>query len=133
MAKIGFGFAEGLRAILRQDPNIIMVGEIRDLETAQMMTHAALTGHLVLSTLHTNDASGALPRLINIGVEPFLITSAMNAVLAQRLVRRLCEKCRSAWDPPAEVINTVKEKLAGTSQELVEARNKKMNFFKPKP
>lgn len=130
--KIGFGFAEGLRAILRQDPNIIMVGEIRDLETAQMVTHAALTGHLVLSTLHTNDASGALPRLINIGVEPFLITSAMNAVLAQRLVRRLCAECKIPWEPPAEVGKSVQEKLAGTSQELVEARGKKLTFFKPK-
>ncbi|MCL5795160.1 MAG: type II/IV secretion system protein, partial [Patescibacteria group bacterium] len=81
--KIGFGFADGLRSILRQDPNIIMVGEIRDSETANLATHAALTGHLVLSTLHTNDAAGALPRLINMGVEPFLITSSINAIIAQ--------------------------------------------------
>jgi len=89
--KIGFSFAEGLRSVLRQDPNIIMVGEIRDAETASMATHAALTGHLVLSTLHTNDAAGALPSLINMGIEPFLITSAMNAVVGQRLVRKICE------------------------------------------
>lgn len=101
--KIGFGFADGLRSILRQDPDIIMVGEVRDSETAGMMIHAALTGHLVLSTLHTNDAAGALPRLINMGVEPFLITSAINAVMAQRLVRKLCETCKEAWSPPQEM------------------------------
>ncbi|HUD21145.1 MAG TPA: type II/IV secretion system protein [Candidatus Saccharimonadales bacterium] len=102
--QIGFTFAEGLRSVLRQDPNVIMVGEIRDLETAAMATHAALTGHLVLSTLHTNDAPGALPRLINMGVEPFLITSSINAVIGQRLVRKVCEHCKE----PAEIPNTVK-------------------------
>jgi type II secretory ATPase GspE/PulE/Tfp pilus assembly ATPase PilB-like protein len=130
--KIGFGFAEGLRAILRQDPNIIMVGEIRDLETAQMMTHAALTGHLVLSTLHTNDASGALPRLMNMGVEPFLITSAMNAILAQRLVRKLCQECKIPWDPSVEVAGSTKAKLQSPSPELALARAKKLTFYKPK-
>lgn len=131
--KIGFGFGEGLRAILRQDPNIIMVGEIRDVETASMTTHAALTGHLVLSTLHTNDASGALPRLINMGVEPFLITSAMNAVLAQRLVRRLCQHCRQSWSPPAEVLESIIQKLStGTNPELTAVKKKKMELFKAK-
>jgi type IV pilus assembly protein PilB len=100
--KIGFTFAEGLRSILRQDPNIIMVGEVRDADTASMATHAALTGHLVLTTLHTNDAASALPRLINMGVEPFLITSSVNLIIAQRLVRRVCPKCREKTDiPPA--------------------------------
>jgi len=100
--KIGFTFAEGLRSILRQDPNIIMVGEVRDSDTASMATHAALTGHLVLTTLHTNDAASALPRLINMGVEPFLITSSVNLIIAQRLVRRICPKCREKADiPPA--------------------------------
>lgn len=94
--QIGFTFAEGLRSVLRQDPNIIMVGEIRDAETANLVTQAALTGHLVLTTLHTNDAAGAMPRLVNMGIEPFLITSAINAILAQRLVRKLCPDCKRA-------------------------------------
>ncbi len=98
--KIGFSFAEGLRSVLRQDPNIIMVGEIRDAETAGMATHAALTGHLVLTTLHTNDAAGALPRLINMGIEPFLITSSINAIIGQRLVRKICPKCKKEIDLP---------------------------------
>lgn len=101
--EIGFTFAAGLRSVLRQDPNIIMVGEVRDAETAGMATHAALTGHLVLSTLHTNDTAGALPRLINMGVEPFLITSAMNVVIAQRLVRRICVKCREEMKIPEQL------------------------------
>ncbi|HSI20561.1 MAG TPA: ATPase, T2SS/T4P/T4SS family [Verrucomicrobiae bacterium] len=92
--KIGFTFAEGLRSVLRQDPNIIMVGEIRDGETANMATQAALTGHLVLSTLHTNDAAGAIPRLTNMGIEPFLITSSLNVALGQRLVRKICPHCK---------------------------------------
>ena len=111
--QIGFSFAEGLRSVLRQDPNVIMVGEIRDLETAALATHAALTGHLVLSTLHTNDAAGALPRLINMGVEPFLITSSINVVVAQRLVRKVCEKCRQKVTiPPTTLEYVVKEMRA---------------------
>ncbi|MBM2820409.1 MAG: pilB1 [Candidatus Berkelbacteria bacterium] len=110
--KIGFTFANGLRSVLRQDPNIIMVGEIRDSETASLATHAALTGHLVLSTLHTNDATGALPRLINMGVEPFLITSSINCVIGQRLVRRLCQKCKKPAHIPDPVFNEIEEQLA---------------------
>lgn len=110
--KIGFTFAEGLRSILRQDPNIIMVGEVRDKETAEMATHSALTGHLVLSTLHTNNAAGALPRLINMGVEPFLITSSINAIVGQRLVRRICSDCKIADNVPAAVIEEIKQELA---------------------
>lgn len=113
---IGYTFAEGLRAVLRQDPNIIMVGEIRDLETAQMVTHSALTGHLVLTTLHTNDAAGALPRLINIGVEPFLITSAINAVIAQRLVRKLCPACRQQVQLPNVLMDEIHSELAKLKQ-----------------
>ncbi len=109
---IGYTFAEGLRAVLRQDPNVIMVGEIRDVETASMVTHAALTGHLVLSTLHTNDAAGALPRLINMGVEPFLITSSTNAIIAQRLVRKLCVACRQQIELPPAMMETIKAELA---------------------
>jgi len=91
---VDFNFAKGLRAILRQDPDIVMVGEIRDQETAEVATQAALTGHLVLSTLHTNDASGAIPRLLNMGVKPFVIAPALSVVIAQRLVRKLCQACK---------------------------------------
>jgi type II secretory ATPase GspE/PulE/Tfp pilus assembly ATPase PilB-like protein len=89
-----YDFAKGLRSILRQDPDVVMVGEIRDLETADVAINAALTGHLVLSTLHTNDASGAIPRFLSMGVKPFLLSPAINAVIGQRLVRRICEKCK---------------------------------------
>jgi type IV pilus assembly protein PilB len=91
----GLTFANGLRSILRQDPNIIMVGEIRDEETASIAVNAALTGHLVLSTLHTNDAATTFPRLIDMGVPPFLVTSTVNIAMGQRLVRKLCEKCKA--------------------------------------
>ncbi len=94
-AKTGLSFANGLRAVLRQDPNIIMVGEIRDEETARLAVNTALTGHLVLSTLHTNDAATTLPRLIDLGIEPYLIASTVNLVIAQRLVRRVCQNCKS--------------------------------------
>jgi type IV pilus assembly protein PilB len=93
-AEIGYTFATGLRTILRQDPDIIMVGEIRDRETAELATHAALTGHLVLSTLHTNNSIGVIPRLIDMGIEPFLISSALNVAVGQRLVRRICDYCK---------------------------------------
>jgi len=109
--QIGFGFAEGLRSVLRQDPNIVMVGEIRDKETAELVTHAALTGHLVLSTLHTNDSAGALPRLYNLGIEPFLLTSAINAVIGQRLVRKVCQKCREEITVPQSVMFEIKTEL----------------------
>lgn len=109
--KIGFTFAEGLRSILRQDPNIIMVGEVRDSDTAGMATHAALTGHLVLTTLHTNDAASAPPRLINMGIEPFLITSSINLIIAQRLVRRICPKCREKADIPPALKEGIKKEL----------------------
>jgi type IV pilus assembly protein PilB len=92
--KAGFTFARALRSLLRQDPDIVMVGEIRDAETAKLATEAALTGHLVLSTLHTNDAPSAVPRIVNMGVEPYLVAAAMKGVLAQRLVRRLCQNCK---------------------------------------
>jgi type IV pilus assembly protein PilB len=88
---------------LRQDPDVIMVGEIRDEETARTAIQAALTGHLVFSTLHTNDACSAITRMVNMGVEPYLIGAALNAVLAQRLVRRICPKCRQCYDPPRTI------------------------------
>jgi general secretion pathway protein E len=103
--KIGLTFAGGLRHIVRQDPDVIMVGEIRDLETAEIAVHAALTGHLVFSTLHTNDAPGAITRLQDMGVEPYLIASVLSGVLAQRLVRRICQSCRVADAPdPADLL-----------------------------
>ena len=91
---IGYSFASGLRSIVRQDPDIIMVGEIRDNETAELAVHAALTGHIVLSTLHANDAFGAIPRLIDMKIAPFLLASSINVVIAQRLVRKICPHCR---------------------------------------
>jgi type IV pilus assembly protein PilB len=101
--KIGMNFAKALKALLRQDPDVIMLGEIRDLETAQTAVQAALTGHLVLSTLHTNDAPSSITRLVNIGTEPFLVGAAVRAVLAQRLVRRLCTACKAQEKPSEEM------------------------------
>ena len=125
--KIGFSFAEGLRSVLRQDPNIIMVGEVRDGETAALATHAALTGHLVLTSLHTNDAAGALPRLINMGIEPYLISSAINAIIAQRLARRLCRSCKAKATVPEQVIDQIRRELAN----IAEAKALPINLFKP--
>ena len=102
--QIGLSFARALRSILRQDPDIIMIGEMRDGETAQIAVQSALTGHLVLSTLHTNTAAGAITRLQDMGIEPYLITSSVNGVLSQRLVRRLCEHCKEAYQPDEAVI-----------------------------
>jgi general secretion pathway protein E len=99
--RIEMTFARALRAILRQDPDVVMIGEIRDLETAQIAVQASLTGHLVLATLHTNDAPGAVTRLIDMGIEPYLLASTMNGVLAQRLVRKLCLECRTPTEPDA--------------------------------
>ncbi len=100
--KINLTFANGLRSILRQDPDVIMVGEIRDTETAEIAIHASLTGHLVFSTLHTNDAAGAITRLIDMGIEPFLVSSSITAIIAQRLVRLVCPECRQGYSPSAE-------------------------------
>lgn len=107
-ADIGLTFANGLRAFLRQDPNIIMVGEVRDLETAQICLRAALTGHLVLSTLHTNDAPTAISRLIDLGISPYLISPSLLLVGAQRLVRKLCPECKEAYEPTGEMLGKVK-------------------------
>ncbi|HUT09069.1 MAG TPA: ATPase, T2SS/T4P/T4SS family [Thermoguttaceae bacterium] len=105
--KIGMTFSKALRTLLRQDPDVIMVGEIRDEETARTAIQAALTGHLVFSTLHTNDACSAITRLINMGVEPYLIGAALNVILAQRLVRCICSKCTRTYDPPRTVRKTL--------------------------
>ena len=110
-ADIGYTFAEGLRQILRQDPNVIMVGEVRDEETAGLVINAALTGHIVLSTLHTNSAVGVIPRLIDMGVKPFLIPSTLRVVIAQRLIRVLCPKCRKKVTPSEKVRNYIVEIL----------------------
>jgi type IV pilus assembly protein PilB len=111
--KAGFTFANALRALLRQDPDIMMVGEIRDADTARIATQAALTGHLVLSTLHTNDAPSAITRLFNIGVEPYLAGATVAGVLAQRLVRKLCQVCKEPYDPSPNERRQI-EKLAGS-------------------
>lgn len=105
--QIGLSFGAALRSFLRQDPDIMMVGEIRDLETAQIAVQAALTGHMILSTLHTNDAASAVTRLLDMGVEPFLLTSTLNAVVGQRLVRRLCPHCRRPHAPPADTVRAL--------------------------
>jgi len=110
----GYDFANGLRAIVRQDPDVILVGEIRDRETAEIACHASLTGHLVFSTLHTNDAIGAIPRLIDMGVQPSIIAPAINVTMAQRLVRRLCKKCKKA----IEISNELKEKIESVLNNL---------------
>ncbi|MBN8626123.1 MAG: Flp pilus assembly complex ATPase component TadA [Planctomycetes bacterium] len=101
--RVGLTFSKALRTLLRQDPDVIMVGEVRDEETARTAIQAALTGHSVLSTLHTNDACSAITRMVNMGVEPYLIGAALNMVLAQRLVRRICPKCKAAYEPPRTV------------------------------
>jgi type II secretion system protein E len=116
-SKIGLTFAAGLRHIVRQDPDVIMVGEIRDLETADVGIHAALTGHLVFSTLHTNDAPGALTRLLDMGVEPYLVASVLEGVLAQRLVRQVCTSCRKPYEPdPKELRALGIDRIPATAQ-----------------
>ncbi len=122
-SKAGLTFATALRSMLRADPNIMMVGEIRDRETAQIAVEAALTGHLVLSTLHTNDAPSAVTRLVELGVEPFLVSSSLDCVVAQRLARKLCELCREAYEPDAEHLKTAGFPVGSA---------KKFTFFKPK-
>lgn len=117
---IGLTFASGLRSILRQDPNIVMVGEIRDEETAELAVHAALTGHLVFSTLHTNNAPGAIPRLTNMGIEQFLLSASMNLVMAQRLVRRLCENCKKPTKLNPIQQKTVDEAMVGIPKDYLE-------------
>ncbi|MFZ5559207.1 MAG: GspE/PulE family protein [Patescibacteria group bacterium] len=138
---IGFTFATGLRALVRQDPNIIMVGEIRDSETANLAINAALTGHLVLSTLHTNTAAGAIPRLIDMGVEPFLIASTVNVVLAQRLARRLCPESREKYHLTKTEIEEMSKEidmeglLRTLKREKVikdDAKWENIDFYKPK-
>jgi general secretion pathway protein E len=122
--KINFTFASGLRSILRQDPDVVMVGEIRDGETAEIAIQASLTGHLVLSTLHTNDSAGAITRLIDMGAEPFLVSSSLLAVMAQRLVRKLCKSCKV----PHEITDEEVKELG-----LIVADIKSRSVYRPLP
>ena len=115
--KIDLTFAKGLRSIVRQDPDVILVGEIRDLETAEIATQSALTGHLVFSTLHTNDSASATTRLIDMGIEPFLVTSSVSAILAQRLVRVVCKDCKEAYSPDVESLQSI-----GITPEMAEGK-----------
>ena len=124
--QVGLTFAAALRSFLRQDPDTIMVGEIRDLETAQIAVQASLTGHVVLSTLHTNDAPGAVTRLIDMGLEPFLISASLEGVLAQRLLRRVCKTCRTPYEPDKDVV-------AMLDVDPLEIANKKFYFGKGCP
>lgn len=123
----GLTFASGLRSFLRQDPNIIMVGEIRDKETADLAIQASLTGHLVFATLHTNDSAGALPRLLDMGAEPFLLASSITAILAQRVVRKIHEACKTSFEPESSVISDLKEILGALWKE-----EGKVTFYKGK-
>jgi type IV pilus assembly protein PilB len=134
--EIGYTFASGLRTILRQDPNVIMVGEIRDAETAELAVHAALTGHLMFSTLHTNTAIGAIPRLIDMGIEPFLLSSSLRIVAAQRLVRKICEKCKEKISIPQSVRDHIRESVADVSPEELKKYgvdlSKEIEFYRGK-
>jgi type IV pilus assembly protein PilB len=121
--EINYSFATGLRSILRQDPNIIMVGEIRDSETAELSVHAALTGHLIFSTIHTNDALGVTPRLIDLGVEPFLLSATLNVAIAQRLGRRVCQHCRAEIEVTPEAREFVSKELARIPKKFMTGRD----------
>jgi len=126
---IGFTFANGLRSILRQDPDVIMLGEIRDYETASMAIHAALTGHVLLSTLHTNNASGAIPRFIDMKIEPFLVSSTVNAIIAQRLCRKICESCKEKIKPSKDQISEIKIQLNSLTKSYQNSIPKKISLF----
>ena len=131
----GYTFADGLKSILRQDPDIVMVGEIRDLETANVAINAALTGHLMVSTIHTNSAAGAIPRFLAMGVKPFLLAPAINAIMGQRLLRRLCKECKQEHTPEPEILERVKKILSEISpasgDQLSEEDLNSLKFFKP--
>ncbi len=129
--KKGYTFANGLRAILRQDPDVIMIGEIRDLETAKTAMNAALTGHLVFSTLHTNNAAGTIPRLIDLGVNPNTIAPALNASMAQRLVRRLCEKCKREVKPDEREKELLKKHLETLPEKFPKPNIDNVSIWKP--
>jgi general secretion pathway protein E len=117
--QIGLTFASALRSIVRQDPDVIMIGEMRDLETARIAVQSALTGHLVLSTLHTNDAAGGVTRLLDMGLEEYLLTSTVNGILAQRLVRKLCPACKQPYAPTQDIIDGMKLKRFASTDQIV--------------
>ena len=117
--QIGLTFASALRSIVRQDPDVIMIGEMRDLETARIAVQSALTGHLVLSTLHTNDAAGGVTRLLDMGLEEYLLTSTVNGILAQRLVRKLCPECKQIYTPPSDIIDGMKLRRFAPSGDII--------------
>ncbi len=125
---IGYGFAQGLRHVLRQDPDIIMVGEVRDAETASLVIHAALTGHIVLSTIHTNNAVGVIPRLMDMGVEPYLIAPTLNIVIAQRLVRRLCDACKKEIVPKKKTKDLIMKEISALPLLIKEKIDVKKGF-----
>ncbi len=127
----GYTFASGLRSILRQDPDVVMIGEIRDFETAEMASNAALTGHIVLSTLHTNDAAGAIPRLVDLGVKPFLIAHAINLIIAQRLVRKICSVCKEKFKPSESYLKTI-NKMIEKMPEIRKPKNLPQFFYRGK-
>ncbi len=132
--EIGYTFATGLRHILRQDPDIIMVGEIRDEETANLAVHAALTGHIVLSTLHTSNVLGLVPRLIDLGVEPFLIPSSFSIALAQRLVRKLCSECRKKIEPNPKIKKMIMseiERMPPSAKKLLKIKDNNIHIYEP--
>jgi type II secretory ATPase GspE/PulE/Tfp pilus assembly ATPase PilB-like protein len=119
-----YTFAQGLRSIVRQDPDVVMIGEIRDLETAEIAIQAALTGHLVLSTIHTNDAAGTVPRFMSMGAKPFLLAPALNAMIGQRLVRRVCENCKEEVEPTPEQ----KERIVKILEDLPDEEKENIKF-----
>ena len=125
---IGYNFSTGLRSFLRQDPDVIMVGEIRDEETAELAIHAALTGHVVLSTLHTNSAVGAIPRLLDMRIEPFLLGSTVHTVIAQRLARKICPHCKEEFEIPKDILEEVKAKINDIDKKYI---NKIIKGFNP--
>ncbi len=130
--EIDYTFASGLRSILRQDPDVVMIGEIRDKETAEMAVHAALTGHVVLSTLHTNDSAGAIPRLVDMNIEPFLLNSSLNLILAQRLARRICDSCKKEISPSPDQLKLVKNELDKMPREEKAKITSKIKFYEGK-
>jgi len=127
---IGYTFSTGLRSFLRQDPDVIMVGEIRDEETAELAIHAALTGHVVLSTLHTNSAVGAIPRLLDMRIEPFLLGSTVHTVIAQRLARKICPHCKEEFEIPKNILEEVKTKISDIGEEYISKIVKGFNLEK---
>lgn len=134
-AEAGYTFAKGLRSILRQDPDVILVGEMRDIETAETAVNAALTGHLVFSTLHTNDAPGAVPRLLSMGVKPFVLAPALNLVIAQRLVRVVCEHCAEKYQPDEELRERIANTMAGVRRDVFDPKvlqKPKLTFVRAK-